>query len=169
MITADLTVETGSGPVRGAEREGIASFLWLPFAAPPVGPLRFRSPQPVAPWASVRDATKPGASAPQVLSGGSAWIYENDGNPSEDCLYLNVWTPGPSGRRPVMVWLHGGAFRTGHAALPVFDGTNLARDGDVVVVTCNYRLGALGWLAHESLADAATGQWANWGLQDQVA
>jgi len=169
MIGTDLDVLTSAGIVRGAAQAGIAVFLGLPFAAPPVGQLRFRSPQPVAPWSGVRDATQPGSAAPQVLTGGSAWIYENDGDPDEDCLSLNVWTPGRAGGRPVMVWFHGGAFQTGHAALPCFNGTRLARDGDVVVVTCNYRLGGLGWLAHPDLADPATGTWANWGLQDHRA
>lgn len=169
MIGTDLDVRTSAGTVRGQEKAGVAVSLGLPFAAPPVGPLRFRSPQPVAPWSGVRDATRPGPGALQVLTGGSAWIYENDGDPDEDCLYLNVWTPGLTGRRPVMVWFHGGSFQTGHAALPCFDGTRLVLDGDVVVVTCNYRLGGLGWLAHPDLADPETGTWANWGLQDQVA
>ena len=96
-------------------------------------------------------------------------FYEDDGGPDEDCLYLNLWTAGLSGQRPVLVWFHGGAFQTGHAALPVFDGTTLAREQDVVVVTCNYRLGPLGWLAHPDLRDPETGHWANWGLQDRTA
>ncbi len=160
---------TATGDLRGRATDGVAVFRGIPFAAPPTGALRFRSPRPVTPWPGVRDATVAGHSALHVLSGGSAWIYEDAGDPSEDCLYLNVWTPGLSGARPVMVWFHGGAFRTGHAALPCFDGTLLAREGDVVVVTCNYRLGALGWLAHPALRDPETGQWANWGLQDQAA
>ena len=161
MTDNDIELLIDSGPVRGRQQDGIATFLGLPFAASPVGPLRFRSPQPVTHWSQVREAKTAGPSAPQVLAGGSAWIYENDGNPDEDCLNLNVWTPGPPGRRPVMVWFHGGAFRTGHAALPTFDGARLALDGDVVVVTCNYRLGGLGWLAHPGLADPETGAWAN--------
>ena len=169
MTGTDLDVQTSAGIVRGAVKAGIAAFLGLPFAAPPVGALRFRAPQPVTPWSGVREASRPGPGAPQVLTGGSAWIYENAGDPDEDCLYLNVWTPGLVGQRPVMVWFHGGSFQTGHAALPCFDGTRLARDGDVVVVTCNYRLGGLGWLAHPDLTDSETGTWANWGLQDHRA
>jgi para-nitrobenzyl esterase len=162
-------VSTASGDLRGHGTDGVAVFRGIPFAAPPTGDLRFRSPRPAVPWAGVRDATEAGHSALHVLSGGSAWIYEDAGDPREDCLFLNVWTPGLSGARPVMVWFHGGAFRTGHAALPCFDGSLLAHEGDVVVVTCNYRLGALGWLAHPALRDPQTGQWANWGLQDQAA
>ncbi|HEX5505524.1 MAG TPA: carboxylesterase family protein [Thermomicrobiales bacterium] len=165
----DLVVDTASGKVRGRLEGGVARFLGLPFAAPPTGERRFRAPAPVAPWSGARDATAPGPACPQRLSGGSAWIYEDDGGPDEDCLYLNVWAPGRDGARPVLVWFHGGAFRTGHGALPCFDGTRLAQDGDLVVVTCNYRLGALGWLAHPDLRDPDTGHWANWGLQDQVA
>ncbi len=169
MPEDDIDLQISTGSIRGLVREGIATFLGLPFATPPVGPLRFRSPQPVTPWSQVREAKTAVPSAPQILSGGSAWIYEDDGNPNEDCLNLNLWTPGLNGQRPVMVWFHGGAFRTGHAALSTFDGTRLALDGNVVVVTCNYRLGGLGWLAHPDLADPETGAWANWGLQDQVA
>jgi para-nitrobenzyl esterase len=149
--------------------DGVAAFKGLPFAAPPVGKLRFRSPRPVVPWTGVREALTPGPSSIQVLDPRSAWIYEDDGGPDEDCLYLNVWTAGLTGDRPVLVWFHGGAFQTGHAGLAAFDGTALARDQDVVVVTCNYRLGPLGWLAHPALRDPETGRWANWGLQDQVA
>jgi para-nitrobenzyl esterase len=155
--------------VRGQVADGVASFKGLPFAAPPVGALRFRSPRPVTPWSGVREALTPGPSSIQVLDPRSAWIYEDDGGPDEDCLSLNVWTAGLTGNRPVLVWFHGGAFQTGHAGLSVFDGTALARDQDVVVVTCNYRLGPLGWLAHPALRDPATGFWANWGLQDQSA
>ncbi len=88
---------------------------------------------------------------------------------SEDCLYLNVWTPALDGRRPVMVWVHGGAFLLGAGSEPLYDGSRLAASGDVVVVTVNYRLGVLGYLAHPSLRDADTGACGNWGLLDQIA
>jgi para-nitrobenzyl esterase len=123
----------------------------------------------VEPWAGVRDALVAGPSSLQYLDPRSAWIYEDDGGPAEDCLYLNVFTPATTGARPVIVWLHGGAFQSGHAALAVFDGSTLAREQDLVVVTCNYRLGPFGFLAHPALRDPETGHWANWGLQDQVA
>jgi para-nitrobenzyl esterase len=164
-----MRVETVAGVVRGLVDDGVGVFRGIPFAAPPVGALRFRSPQPVAAWEGVREATRNGRSAIQHLDPRSAWIYEDDGDPAEDCLALNVFTPGTTGGRPVVVWLHGGAFQSGHAGLPVFDGSVLAREQGLVVVVCNYRLGPLGFLAHPALRDLETGHWANWGLQDQVA
>lgn len=165
----DSRVMTGAGALRGRVVGDVHRFRGIPFAAPPVGALRFRSPRPVAPWAGVRDALDPGHSSLQVLDPRSAWVYDDDGDPAEDCLTLNVFTAGTTGARPVLVWFHGGAFQTGHAALALFDGSALARDQDLVVVTCNYRLGPLGWLAHPDLRDPETGHRANWGLQDQVA
>ncbi len=157
------------GPVRGQSLPGgVQAFLGIPYAVPPVGPLRYASPRPAPRWDTVRDATRPGAASVQTLSGAAAWLYEGAEPQGEDCLVLNVWTPGTAGRRPVMVWLHGGAWRTGRGNAAGTDGTRLAARGDVVVVTVNYRLGALGWLAHPALRDADTGAFANWGLQDQV-
>ncbi|MFN8538949.1 MAG: carboxylesterase family protein, partial [Thermomicrobiales bacterium] len=169
MMGTEAVVATEAGVVRGLVVDGVQVFRGVPFAAPPVGELRFRSPRPVVAWEGERDATVAGPSSIQVLDPRSAWIYEDDGGPSEDCLYLNVFTPGTEGARAVLVWLHGGAFQTGHAALAAFDGTTLAREQDLVVVTCNYRLGPLGFLGHPALRDPETGHWANWGLQDQVA
>ena len=146
-----------------------AAFLGIPYAAAPVGRLRYASPVPAAPWTGVRDATTPGPASIQTLVGAAAWLYDSAEPQGEDCLFLNVWTPSVAGKRPVMVWLHGGAWRTGHGAVAGTDGARLAAVGDVVVVTVNYRLGALGWLAHPELADPETGAAANWGLQDQVA
>ncbi len=117
----------------------------------------------------MRDATKPGAAPIQTLPPWAAWIYEMPEAQDEDCLFLNVYTPDPQGSRPVMVWLHGGAWRTGQGETAGTNGAALASAGDVLVVTVNYRLGALGWLAHPALADKATGAFANWGLQDQIA
>src|SRR5262249_58504649 len=97
------------------------------------------------------------------------WIYEAAEPQGEDCLQLNVWSPGLTGSRPVMVWMYGGAWRIGHASVAAADGRHLAKTGDVVVVAMNYRLGALGWLAHPDLRDGETGAVANWGLQDQIA
>ncbi|MGA9868346.1 MAG: carboxylesterase family protein [Acetobacteraceae bacterium] len=160
---------TLQGAVRGTARDGVHAFLGIPYAAPPVGALRYRSPRDAPPWDGVRDATVPGPASIQTLSGASAWLYDSAKPQGEDCLYLNVWTPALDGRRPVMVWLHGGGWRTGHGAVGATDGTALAQRGDVVVVTLNYRLGVLGWLAHPDLRDADTGTYANWGLQDQIA
>lgn len=156
------------GPVRGITAGGVTAFLGIPYAAPPVGPLRYASPRPAARWTERRDCSQAGAAAIQTFGGGAAWLYEPVTLQSEDCLFLNVWTPAPRGRRPVMVWLHGGAWRAGRGDAAGTIGAALARDGDVVVVTINYRLGALGWLAHPALADHETGSFANWGMQDQV-
>lgn len=146
----------------------VHAFMGMPYAAPPLGPLRYAPPQPYARWTGLRDAGTPGAASIQTLSGAAAWLYEGADPQSEDCLFLNVWTPSVTGSRPVMVWLHGGAWRTGHGAVAGTNGARLASQGDVVVVTVNYRLGALGWLGHPDLAEAG-GPCANWGLQDQVA
>lgn len=157
------------GALRGEERGSVHVFRGIPYAGVPTGESRYRSPRPAPAWRGERDATVPGAAPIQTLAGAAAWLYESAEPQSEDCLHLNVWTPDPHGSRPVMVWLHGGAWRTGHGAVGVTDGAPLAARGDVVVVTVNYRLGALGWLAHPDLRDPATGAFANWGLQDQVA
>ncbi|TDQ52253.1 carboxylesterase/lipase family protein [Actinorugispora endophytica] len=161
----DVTVLSTAGTLRGRERDGVASFLGVPYAAPPFGPRRMRPPQPPEPWTGVRDALAPGETAPQAgyLPAMSALLGQA-ANPGEDCLNLNVWTPAPGrtgGRLPVMVWIHGGAFRNGAGSLPVYDGARLASDG-VVCVTLNYRLGAEGFLL---LPDGT----ANLGLLDQVA
>jgi para-nitrobenzyl esterase len=180
LVTAALLVATlaacGSGPasdpaavrvadgqLRGTLTDGHRRFVGIPFAAPPVGPLRWRSPQPEQPWTGVRDATAPSEPCPQSFE------REPDGRPrvtgSEDCLYLNVDTPSPAGGPlPVMVFLHGGGFVGGQGA--PYDPARLTDTGRVVVVTLNYRLGALGFLAHPSLSDPAAG---NFGLADQQA
>lgn len=160
---------TAQGEVEGVQVDDIAVFRGLPFAAPPVGALRWREPQPAAGWAGVRQATVAGYACPQKrglsLEGGG-----DPGELSEDCLYLNVWAPRaePEQRRPVMVWLHGGALIFGAGSLPLYDGTALARQG-VIVVTVNYRLGPLGYFVHPALERAAPGGAANFGLLDQIA
>ncbi len=164
-------VKTESGPVSGTLEAGgsVRVYKGIPYAAPPVGPLRWRPPQPVAPWTGVRQATEFGPSCPQADR--SAFSIERLGKTSEDCLTLNVWAPvHPPGRRvPVIVWIHGGAFTQGSGSLAVYDGAALARRG-AVVVTFNYRLGPLGFFAHpllskESSYDAS----GNYGLLDQLA
>lgn len=143
-------------------------FLGVPYAAAPVGNLRWRAPQPVVPWEGERDATSFGKIAPQIVTMGASLIPGDDTEASEDCLTLNVWTPATDGAaRPVMVWIHGGAFVGGAGSSQLYRGTHLATRGDVVVVTINYRLGALGFLAHPSLDD--DGYAGNWGLLDQLA
>ncbi len=158
-----------SGPISGARQDGMWYYLGIPYAEPPVGELRWREPRPAQRWEEVRACTAYGPSCPQPEGGG---VVEMEvGDMDEDCLYLNVWTPAevPEERLPVMVWIHGGAFRTGSSSLPIYDGCNLAGKG-VVVVTVNYRLGPFGFLAHPLLSDEApNGSSGNYGLLDQIA
>lgn len=165
-------VRTTAGLVRGADGgvEGIAAFRGIPYAAPPVGPLRLRPPQPPRPWDGERQATAPGPVAPQ-RQGPLERTFGGYGEIDEDCLSVNVWTPGPdpAARRPVLVWIHGGSFTTGAGAIPWYDGSRLAARGDVVVVTLNYRLGALGFLHLGDLGGEAWAGSGNTGLLDQVA
>jgi para-nitrobenzyl esterase len=162
-------VETASGPVAGTQTQEIAVFRGLPYAAPPVGALRWRAPQPAAPWAGTFDAAKVGSAGPQKrglsLEGGG-----DPGTLDEDCLKLNVFTPRAelAARLPVMVWLHGGALIFGAGGLPIYDGVALARQG-VVVVTVNYRLGPLGFFVHPAIERDAPGGAVNFGLLDQIA
>jgi para-nitrobenzyl esterase len=162
-------IDTPYGRIKGTTDDGVTQFLGIPYAAPPTGDRRLRSPLPATPWPGVRDAAEPGNASLQQLGGNQTWLYEPLPPTSEDCLYLNVWTPDVDGRSPIFVWFHGGATRNGHGAAGAFRGANLARRGQVIVVTVNYRLGALGGLAHPDLADPVTGRCANWGLQDKIA
>jgi para-nitrobenzyl esterase len=164
-----MIVETASGRVEGTEGGGVRVFRGIPFAAAPTGDRRLRPPQPAEPWTGIREATAFGAWAPQ-LPPASPLTGELDGETAEDCLTLNVWTPGMDATpRPVMVWVHGGGFTSGSGAMPLYSGERLAAAGDVVVVTINYRLGILGFLAHPDLTDEESGAAGNWGLLDQVA
>lgn len=171
MADRPVEIDTPHGRLRGQRRpEGLA-FLGVPYGASTAGTGRFGPPQPVAPWAGVRDATAHGPRCPQLVVPRHplfAWLHSEQGH-SEDCLTLNVHTPALDGRpRPVLVWLHGGAFAFGSANAPVYDGSALAARGDVVVVTVNHRLNVLGFmppvLAGEPLADSG-----NAGLLDLVA
>ena len=158
-------VETTEGRLQGDLRDGHEAFLNIPFAAPPVGSLRFQPPAPAVAWSGVRAATDFGPSCPQPDSAlpGMAPGPQEEGA----CLNLNVYTPrADHQKRPVLVWIHGGACTTGSNRQLMYDGGPLTRRGDVVVVNLNYRLGALGWL---NPGAAATGFGANVGLQDQVA
>jgi para-nitrobenzyl esterase len=160
------------GRLRGSVSEDgqVAAFKGIPYAAAPVGPLRWRPPQRPDDWNGVREATAFGPNAPQFSLVPSSLYAGGHERQSEDCLYLNVWTgPDQAEARPVLVWLHYGAFQFGGASLPLYDGENLARAG-AVVVTLNYRLGRLGFLAHPELsAESAAGSSGNWGLLDQIA
>jgi para-nitrobenzyl esterase len=165
---ANPIVRIDDGLVRGADVAGVNTFLGLPYAAPPTGNLRWRAPQPAAAWSGVRDATQFGPSCPQPTANNP---YLPPGPISEDCLYLNVYTPTLSDRsggagKPVLVWIHGGGLVQDGARN--YDGTKLAADG-TVVVTINYRLGALGFLAHPALASRPGGPAGNYGLMDQQA
>lgn len=151
-----------AGTLTGVRDGGVCRYSAIPYAQAPVGSLRFAPPQP-ATWRGDRDATRPGTVAPQLPSRLRGAMGDFSAEQSEDCLHLTVWTPAADGkRRPVVVWLHGGAWQSGGGALDWYDGSRLARQGDVVVVAVNYRLAALGWLY-------VPGQTANVGLLDQEA
>jgi len=170
-LTESAVVETAQGQVRGYVFRGISIYRGLPYGASTAGANRFLPPRPPAPWTGVRPALRYGETAPQapgrLAEGGTP-----DDRPEmgEDCLCLNVWTPAADqGRRPVMVWLHGGGFEAGSGSSMLYDGTNLARRGDVVVVTINHRLGIFG---HCHLFDVAGGDFegsGNAGFLDVVA
>ena len=150
---------TASGAVRGTSSGPVDEFLGIPYAAPPVGALRWQPPQPAASWPGVRDATQFAPHCPQAAT------PFGQASTSEDCLFLNVFTPRAGGRHPVMVWIHGGALVSGES--DDYMPAKLVEDG-VTVVTINYRLGVLGFLAHPALADAK-GQSGDYGLMDQQA
>jgi para-nitrobenzyl esterase len=163
------TVSVQSGTLQGvALTGGGAVFKGIPYAAPPVGERRWQPPQAPMPWSGVRDASHFSGACPQPPQG---WNNSLLATASEDCLYLNVWTPrlDPAAHLPVMLWIHGGAFAGGGAVDPMFDGERLAAKG-VVLVSLNYRLGILGFLAHPDFARTSAPQSAsNFGLQDQLA
>lgn len=172
-VNTDLVVQTAAGPIQGtysAVAPEIRAFKGIPFAASPVGKLRWRNPQPAVEWEELRDASEfgPRCYQPPVEQG----FYATDPQPtSEDCLFLNVWTGASSSgaKLPVMVWIHGGAFIMGSGSESPYHGDRLAQDG-VVVVTVNYRLGLMGFFAHPALsAESESGASGNQGLYDQIA
>ncbi len=159
---------TAAGVVRGVEEDGLWVFRGIPYARAEPVTGRWRPPEAPRPWTGVRDAASWGPIAPQSPPMPGFSLPGDPTDAHEDCLNLNVWTPGlDDGRRPVLVWHHGGGFTTGSGAGALFDGRHLARAG-VVVVTFNYRLGALGFLAHPELA-GDDGGCGNWGLLDQLS
>ncbi len=163
------TAPTTSGEVRGTQEGDLVRFAGIPFAAPPVGDLRWRPPAPVEPWVGVRDVTDFGPIAPQNPDMLTAFLGLEAEETDEDCLYLNVWTPGlDDARRPVMVWIHGGAFIIGSGSNPLYSSGSFAERGDVVLVTVNYRLGAFGFLELGWLDEDLAGS-GNLGLLDQIA
>jgi para-nitrobenzyl esterase len=170
MATSTPVVDTRQGKLQGQTEDDLHVFRGIPFAAPPVGELRFRAPRPPEPWDGIREANEVGAGSIQTFVQGlellGAWEMPVD----EDCLTLNIWTPGlDDARRPVMFWIHGGGFAAGSGATPIYDGQHLARRGDVVVVTINYRLGALGYLYNQAFTDGDDPHSGNYGMPDQVA
>ena len=165
--TREVTIDTGR--VSGVLKGGVAAFKGIPFAAPPVGALRWKPPQPVASWTGVREAVEFGPRCMQTRVYGD--MVFRDKGPSEDCLYLNVWTPGapPDARLPVLVWIYGGGFAAGAASEPRQDGEKLAKKG-VVVVSMNYRLNVFGFFTHPDLAkESGHNASGNYGLLDQLA
>jgi len=161
------TVKTDSGDVAGRNEGGLCVFKGIPFAEPPVGALRFRPPVPCSTWEGALNATEFGASPPQLRAELAPRLSEFM---AEDCLTVNVWTPGCDAvSRPVMVWIYGGSFLIGSSSRDVCDGANLAANGDVVVVSMNYRVGALGFLHLEEVGGSEFAGSCNVGLLDQIA
>ncbi len=172
MESSAVEVTTGTGVVRGVEAGEVRHYCGVPYAAPPVGERRFAAPQPPQPWSGVLDATRPGPACPQPtggLPGQTSTMFAELFGPGdrlmdEACLVLDVYAPARrTSGKPVLVWIHGGGFRIGTGASPMYDGSGLARRGDVVVVAINYRLGALGFLNLPEVGPC------NAGLLDQVA
>lgn len=171
-VAAETRVLTRCGWVQGAaSADGlVAIFKGIPYAEAPVGKLRWRAPQPIARWQGVRPAQAFGPRCIQPKRPGNSISYFEPEIQSEDCLYLNIWTSGPAqANRPVMLWIHGGAYSVDSGAVPLFDGEQLARAG-VVLVTMNFRLGRLGFLAHPELSrESGHGASGNYGLMDNIA
>ena len=166
-------VETDAGKVAGYQNRGLYVFKGIPYAAPPVGERRWLPPEAVEPWGGVRPAQSSAAITPQNVA--QRGVLDLNQRPaaepqSEDCLYLNVWTPGiDNARRPVLFWIHGGGFTSGSGSSPMYKGSRLASRGDVVVVTINYRLGSLGFLNLNEITGGSIPATGNEGLLDQVA
>jgi para-nitrobenzyl esterase len=162
-------VHTGSGRIRGMPEEGVLAFRGIPYAQLPIGPLRFRPPHKPVAWDGVRDAHTYG---PAPMQGDNPFTQPSLAlsERSEDCLSLNVWTPATDdARRPVLVWLHGGAFLFEDGSRPLFNGARLAARGDVVVVTLNYRLGLFGFLRGKGICRDGLDSTGNEGILDQMA
>lgn len=170
MTAAKVTIDAGRIEGRTAADGKVRSFLGIPYAAPPVGDLRWRPPHPVMKWRGTRQALRYGPSSLQPRVAANSLYCGGERDVSEDCLYLNVWT-GAAGEsaRPVLVWFHFGGFQFGSASNPIYDGAVLAREG-ATVVSVNYRLGRLGFLAHPALsAESDWGVSGNYGMLDQLA
>lgn len=161
--------ETPAGRLRGESADGLNVFRGIPYARPPVGWRRWRAPEAMERWRRVRDATQFGAACFQPVARGASIYAPDEFQPmSEDCLFLNIWVPADARNAPVLVWIHGGSLVSGAGSEMAYDGTRLAQQG-VIVVTINYRLGALGYLALPGLsAETHEGVSGNYGLLDQI-
>lgn len=170
MVSDNILVETVYGPIRGRDDGRVTAWKGIRYAAPPVGELRWRAPEPPQPWTHVADATRFGAVCPQPVD---PRIQIDLGAPQgEDCLTLNVWASSDTvvgDGKPVMVWVHGGAYILGSGSQPLYDGRVLAGEGDVIVVTVNYRLGALGFLDLSEFDSPRRRFDSNLGLRDVLA
>ena len=169
VYSTPIKIDTGLVEGQPGANSQVTVYKGIPYAAPPVGDLRWKAPQPPQSWQGTKDASVFGASCMQTPYPENSLYRSPLGPVSEDCLTLNVWTPAAAKKLPVMVWIHGGALTRGSGATPVYDGEALARKG-VVLVTINYRLGAFGFLAHSELtAESPNHSSGNYGLLDQVA
>lgn len=169
--SAQPVVDAPAGPVRGEAADGVDVFRGIPFALPPTGWRRWRPPAEMPRWGETRDATRFGPACPQPTSRGTS-IYAPAEPPamSEDCLSLNIWTPDDARDAPVLVWIHGGSLTAGAGSEAMYDGARMAATHGVVVVSVNYRLGVLGYMAHPELsAESRQGVSGNYGLLDQIA
>ena len=166
--SSSILIKIDSGWIQGVQSGKLAVFKGIPYAAPPLGQLRWREPQPVHPWSVTRLA---GVFAPAAIQMGVSMPGETPPASSEDCLYLNVWAPAKRSGAPfpVMVWIHGGGFVSGSASMPLYWGDQLARKG-IILVTFAYRLGPLGFLALPELdKESAHHTSGNYGILDQIA
>ncbi len=162
-------IEIEQGALRGQSDGSVAIFKGIPYASPPVGQRRWQAPEPPAAWDGTRDATEFGAACIQPEIPAVSIYNDPPKRMSEDCLTLNVWAPASAENAPVIVWIHGGSLRIGGSGLGMYDGTQFARRG-IVFISVNYRLGALGWLAHDELSrQSPEGVSGNYGLLDQMA
>lgn len=167
---SNTIVTTRYGKVEGKQAEGISVWKGIPYAKPPVGELRFQPPQQLEAWQGVHDATQYGPAAIQTPSEITDFLGNRTGEMSEDCLHLNIWSPkADEKKRPVLVWIHGGAFANGSGTSPGYNGTSFTSEGDIVVVTINYRLGVLGFLHLGELGGKEYASSGNCGILDQIA
>lgn len=167
---SNTIVESVYGKLQGKQIDGVFAWKGIPYAKPPVGSLRFRAPELPESWEGIRDATAFSPVAPQTQKEIMEFFGNDISNMNEDCLYLNVWSPGADDKkRPVMVWIHGGAFVSGSGSSSWYDGASFAAQGDVVIVTINYRLGIFGFLHLGEIGGAEYATSGNCGILDQVA